>query len=194
MHITNQKLSFNIFTVGNLQNIFMEHDLYLISTNILAIATNIISYLFKITSSDVVVMVLYLCRRGSDLFGQFNFRGLSPSKTSLINIFFLQNISLITSCMSWIFCRLFRIRTTHAWFVNESLFGNVSSLNRQTCFSQCDSVIWTSHSRMYVCQIINVLGDFEKMVVAPKFNVTLHSRKCKNVAHLKVAITFFFFF
>ncbi len=29
MHITNQKLSFNIFTVGNLQNIFMEHDLYL---------------------------------------------------------------------------------------------------------------------------------------------------------------------
>ncbi len=31
MHITNQKLSFDIFTVGNLPNIFMEHDLYLIS-------------------------------------------------------------------------------------------------------------------------------------------------------------------
>ncbi len=31
MHITNQKESFDIFTVGNLQNIFMEHDLYLIS-------------------------------------------------------------------------------------------------------------------------------------------------------------------
>ncbi len=31
MHITNQKLSFDIFIVGNLQNIFMEHDLYLIS-------------------------------------------------------------------------------------------------------------------------------------------------------------------
>ncbi len=30
MHITNQKLSFDIFTVGNLLNIFMEHDLYLI--------------------------------------------------------------------------------------------------------------------------------------------------------------------
>ncbi len=29
MHITNQKLCFNIFTVGNLQNIFMELDLYL---------------------------------------------------------------------------------------------------------------------------------------------------------------------
>ncbi len=31
MYITNQKLSFNMFTVENLQNIFMEHDLYLIS-------------------------------------------------------------------------------------------------------------------------------------------------------------------
>ncbi len=30
MHITNQKWSFDIFTVGNLQNIFMEHDLDLI--------------------------------------------------------------------------------------------------------------------------------------------------------------------
>ncbi len=30
MHITNQKLSFDIFMVENLQNIFMEHDLYLI--------------------------------------------------------------------------------------------------------------------------------------------------------------------
>ncbi len=27
MDITNQKLSFNIFTVRNVQNIFMEHDL-----------------------------------------------------------------------------------------------------------------------------------------------------------------------
>ncbi len=27
MHITNQKLSFDIFTVGSLQNIFTEHDL-----------------------------------------------------------------------------------------------------------------------------------------------------------------------
>ncbi len=27
MHITNQKLSFDTFTVGNLLNIFMEHDL-----------------------------------------------------------------------------------------------------------------------------------------------------------------------
>ncbi len=30
MHVTNQKLSFDIFMVGNLQNIFMEHDLYLL--------------------------------------------------------------------------------------------------------------------------------------------------------------------
>ncbi len=27
MHITKQKLSFDIFTVANLQNIFMEHDI-----------------------------------------------------------------------------------------------------------------------------------------------------------------------
>ncbi len=27
MHITNQKLSFDIFTIGNVQNIFMEYDL-----------------------------------------------------------------------------------------------------------------------------------------------------------------------
>ncbi len=31
MHISNPKLSFNTFTVGNLQYILMEHDLYLIS-------------------------------------------------------------------------------------------------------------------------------------------------------------------
>ncbi len=31
MHITNQKWSFDIFTVRCVQNIFMEHDLYLIS-------------------------------------------------------------------------------------------------------------------------------------------------------------------
>ncbi len=28
MHITNQKLSFDIFTVGHLQNIFIEHDFW----------------------------------------------------------------------------------------------------------------------------------------------------------------------
>ncbi len=31
MHITNQKWSFDIFMVRNLLNIFIEHDLYLIS-------------------------------------------------------------------------------------------------------------------------------------------------------------------
>ncbi len=36
IHITNQKRSFNIFTVGYLQNIFMEQDLYLISQWVLA--------------------------------------------------------------------------------------------------------------------------------------------------------------
>ncbi len=31
MHIITQKLSFDIFMVRNIQNIFMEHDLYLMS-------------------------------------------------------------------------------------------------------------------------------------------------------------------
>ncbi len=31
MHITNRKLSFDIFIVRNSQNIFMEHNFYLIS-------------------------------------------------------------------------------------------------------------------------------------------------------------------
>ncbi len=31
MHITNQKLRFDVFTLNNSLNIFMEHDLYLIS-------------------------------------------------------------------------------------------------------------------------------------------------------------------
>ncbi len=31
MHITNQKWNFDIFMVENLQNIFMERDLYLLS-------------------------------------------------------------------------------------------------------------------------------------------------------------------
>ncbi len=31
MHITNQKLRFDIFMVEHFQNVFMEHDLYLMS-------------------------------------------------------------------------------------------------------------------------------------------------------------------
>ncbi len=53
MHITNQKLSFDIFTVGNL-NIFMEHDLYqrYLTTN---------SYVFYelANSYDLTCMILY---------------------------------------------------------------------------------------------------------------------------------------
>ncbi len=36
LYIINQKLSLDIFTVGHLQNIFMEYDLYLISLWFLA--------------------------------------------------------------------------------------------------------------------------------------------------------------
>ncbi len=31
IHITNQKFSFDIFTLGNLLNIFKEHDFYIMS-------------------------------------------------------------------------------------------------------------------------------------------------------------------
>ncbi len=48
MHITNQKLSFDIFTIGNLQNIFMEHDL-----NILIILTH--------TMYCCLLLQIYLC-------------------------------------------------------------------------------------------------------------------------------------
>ncbi len=51
MHITNKIICFDIFTVGNVQNIFMEHDLYFCHKRkiynfdpynvFLAIATNI---------------------------------------------------------------------------------------------------------------------------------------------------------
>ncbi len=48
MHITNQKLSFDIFMVGNLQNIFMEHDL-----NILMI--------FGIKEKWIILSLCYDC-------------------------------------------------------------------------------------------------------------------------------------
>ncbi len=60
MHITNQKLSFDIFTVGNVQNIFMEHDLntlmifgikekLIILIHTMAIATSVTYDLFLVT-------------------------------------------------------------------------------------------------------------------------------------------------
>ncbi len=41
MHITNQKYIFDIFTVGNWQNILMEHDFHLISYRFLAYKKNL---------------------------------------------------------------------------------------------------------------------------------------------------------
>ncbi len=51
MHITNQKLSFYIFTVGNLQNIFMEHDLnilmiFVIKEQLIILAHKMYCWLF----------------------------------------------------------------------------------------------------------------------------------------------------
>ncbi len=51
MHITNQKLSFDIFTVGNVLNIFMEHDL-----NILMILSK-----ERLDNCDSCNVFLFLC-------------------------------------------------------------------------------------------------------------------------------------
>ncbi len=48
MNITNQKWSFDIFTVENLQNIFMEHDLYLISYRFLTYKNNLGLYFWSL--------------------------------------------------------------------------------------------------------------------------------------------------
>ncbi len=53
MHITNQKLSLDIFTVGIFQNIFMEHDPCLVSQWFLSKNKNvIIGYCYKYTRVD----------------------------------------------------------------------------------------------------------------------------------------------
>ncbi len=49
MHITNQKLSFDIFTVGHLQNIFMEHDLNIIMIFGIKYVQCIVGYYYKYT-------------------------------------------------------------------------------------------------------------------------------------------------
>ncbi len=63
MHITNQKLSFGMFIVGNVSNIFMEHDLSSYSNNfdphnvLLAITTSIVVQLMTALWSRVTYYV-----------------------------------------------------------------------------------------------------------------------------------------
>ncbi len=70
MHSTNQKLSFDIFTVGNLQNIFMEHDLNILmifgmkEKSIILTHTMYFGYCYKYTRATYD----WFCAPGSHLF------------------------------------------------------------------------------------------------------------------------------
>ncbi len=57
MHINNQKLSFDIFTVGNLQNIFMEHDLNILMIFVIKEQCIILTH----TMYCCLLLQIYLC-------------------------------------------------------------------------------------------------------------------------------------
>ncbi len=57
MHITNQKLSFDIFTVGNVQNIFMEHNLNILMIFVIKEKCIILTH----TMYCCLLLQIYLC-------------------------------------------------------------------------------------------------------------------------------------
>ncbi len=59
MHINNQKLSFDIFTVGNLLNIFMEHDLNPLSAKVAKLRQDVILDQIDRSSLSGVISHLY---------------------------------------------------------------------------------------------------------------------------------------
>ncbi len=74
MHITNQKLSFYIFTVGNLQNIFMEHDLIQMNIQMIfcikeksIILTHTINVLLGIATNIPVLLMIGFVVQGHNI-------------------------------------------------------------------------------------------------------------------------------
>ncbi len=60
MHITNQKLSFDIFMVGSLQNIFMEHDLNILMIFVIKEKWIILTHTMYCTNIPVLLMTAFV--------------------------------------------------------------------------------------------------------------------------------------
>ncbi len=67
MHITNQKISFDIFTVGNFLNLSIEHDLYLIILMIFGIKEKSIILIQTVLYCYKYTHAAWFCDPGSHI-------------------------------------------------------------------------------------------------------------------------------